>query len=59
MAWGNVWQGGMNMGVCVAEGMHGREACMVGVCMALGYALWGYVWQGECIAGVCMAGGHA
>ena len=53
----------------VVGGMHGRGACVTGVCMAGGH-VWprGYAWQGRqaCVAGgggrhgsgVCVAGGH-
>ena len=61
-AWVGVWQGGMHG----RRGMHGRGACVVGVCMVGGIMHGrGNTWQG-CVhgrvyawQGVCMAGGCA
>ena len=45
---GHVWQ----------RGMHGRGACMAGVCMAGGMCGWGVCMAGgACVVGACMAGG--
>ena len=56
----HVWQGGMHGKgeVCVAGAMHGREACMVGACMAGGMHAMHAPLTLQDMVGQCVGGTH-